>query len=189
MKAHALLKLSLPVLFVSLGLCSCTHLVGTVHDSSYTGARGDYSVPFPVLADMGGNVVGDDVNGVTFRDDFGSRVSVYSYVLPRSPAEEERVRIEGADALMALYIRKMFRVESWHSHPEVRKGAISFAITKNNTRCGVAIFAHGLHIYTVENDLPTVTQFLMHSQNLESKDAWLESRALKVLQSIQLAGQ
>ncbi len=85
MKAHALLKLSLPIWFACFGLCSCTHLTGTVHGSSYTGARGDYSVPFPVQAAMGGNVVGDDMNGVTFRDDFGSRVSVYSYVLARTP--------------------------------------------------------------------------------------------------------
>ena len=48
-------------------------------------------------------------------------------------------RKKEADALMALYIRKTFRVESWHSHPEVRKGAISFVIDKDNTPCHTAM--------------------------------------------------
>src|SRR5271166_3606154 len=99
----------LPVLaLLFLAGCAGPKLAGTVNSNYYTGARGDYTVPFPVIPESEGRVAGDDRNGVTFRDWNGSRISFYSFLYETNSLMMEMTRTNGCQKALEKYVSAIF---------------------------------------------------------------------------------
>jgi hypothetical protein len=171
--------------------CALTRpkLVGTVNGTSYTGARGDYTVPFPVDPVNGGRATGDDRNGVTFRDDNQSRISFYSYSMKDNNPILITMNTEGCQKALQQYVKLFYRVDAPNYHPEIRDGTASFYFLKDGvTPCGAAAFIHSNYQYTVEVDVIPAVQFFAKYDEKTSTNIppALEKLALKLIQTIQL---
>ena len=175
---------------VLLAGCASPKIVGTFDGKTYTSVHQDYSVPMPQMAG-GDRISGDDDNGVTFHDDFGSRVSFYS--LPFLPSGELTVALESGGNEQAL--KKCFgnlygSATETHYHSEVLGGIMSCIYYKppNSTKTAVAGFVHSKHVYLVEVGLPEATRYLTKNADnaaLRKQNEWLESRAVTLVQTIQ----
>src|SRR5580658_331459 len=67
-------------------LCGCAsshkpskpHVIGKIIGNSYTSPQGRFSVPCPVSPEVGGRILRDNAQGVTFTDNWGSKITIYS---------------------------------------------------------------------------------------------------------------
>jgi len=165
-------------------------IVGTFDGKTYTSANQDYSVPMPEMAG-GDRIAGDDDHGVTFIDDFGSRVSFYS--LPFLPGGQLTVALESGGNEKAL--KKCFEniygsATTTRYHSEMLSGTLSCIFYKppDSTKTAAAGFVHSKHVYVVEVGLPEATKALTrHADDaaMRKQDEWLENRAVALVQTIQ----
>ena len=88
------------ILAMSLGaallLCGCasTHrVVGSIQGSTYTSKQGGFALAFPVSAEVGGRVLTDDAQSVTFGDNWGSRITVTGLARPGMLVEVQGVAV------------------------------------------------------------------------------------------------
>jgi hypothetical protein len=175
---------------VLLAGCAGPKIVGTFDGKTYTSVHQDYSVPMPQMAG-GDRISGDDDNGVTFHDDFGSRISFYS--LPFLPSDELTAALEsgGNERVLKKCFEKLYgSATETHYHSEVLGGIMSCIYCKqsSSTKTSAAGFVHSKHVYLVEVGLPEATKLLTKDADadaLRKQDQWLENRAVTLVQTIQ----
>jgi hypothetical protein len=166
------------------------HIVGTISGNSYTSPQGHFSVPFPVSPEVGGRIIHDDAQSVTFYDDWGSKISFYSRSFnARSPmmsAPQSEARGRALETFMKdIYGDSIVP----HYHPDVLEGTVSFIYLKPvGPKTGVATFIHQKRVYLVETDFLPGVQLLSKSDDAseEARDQWLENRAVNLLRSIEI---
>jgi hypothetical protein len=163
-----------------------------VSGNFYTSARGDFSVPFPVSPEVGGRVVHDDAQSVTFHDNWGSKISFYSTpISPQSPMMtvlQKQGREKALDTLM-IDLGRYGNDLALHFHPEILGGAVSFVYLRPvGPKTGVAAFIANDRVYLVETDLLPGVQLLSKDDEdaQKGRDEWLEKRAADLLQTIQV---
>jgi hypothetical protein len=186
---HSLVILSL--------LCGCAgprqaspHIVGRISGNSYTSPQGHFSVPFPVSPEVGGRVIRDDAQSVTFHDNWGSKISFYSKPIsaqsPMMSAPQSQEREKALGTFMK-YIYGDSIVP--HYHPDVLDGTISFIYLKPvGPKTGVAAFIHQNRVYLVETDFLPGVQLLSQNDDAseQARKEWLENRAVELLRSIEI---
>jgi hypothetical protein len=180
------------VVALALAACASPRLAGKVTGTTYTSARGDYSVPFPAPIEAGGRVVGDDFNGVTFRSNMaGDVVSYYSYPFEKEKAVLNLLKEKGKEAALVTFAKEIYNSDNAHYHPTIRGGAISLAFIKavSGRPCGAAAFMENNHIYVVESEPPVAAVFLGELDKKPKKeyDEYLEKRVLELLSKIILS--
>jgi hypothetical protein len=178
-------------------LCGCVgphehhpHLVGRVSGNSYMSPQGHFSVPYPVSPEVGGRIIRDDAQSVTFHDNWGSKIGFYSKSFnaqsPMMSALQTQGREKALDTLaMDIYGSSI----APHYHTDVRDGAISFIYLKPvGPKTGVAAFIYQTRVYLVETDLLPAVQLLSKDdeESQKTRDIWLENRALELLQTIEI---
>jgi hypothetical protein len=185
--------------FVMLCLfCGCAgphearvHLVGRISGSSYTSAGGDFSVPFPVVPELGGRIIRDDAQSVTFHDNRGGLISFSSRAIgPRSPMMSV-LQTNGPEKALETLAKDIYGdAIVTHYHPDARNGTISFTYLKlvGPTKTGVAAFIHQKRVYFVETDLLPGVQVLSSSDpaTQDSLDQWLENHAVELLRTMEI---
>ena len=172
--------------------CVGPRIVGTFDGKTYTSAQQDYSVPMPQMAG-GDRITGDDERGVTFRDDFGSRVSFYSLPFPPSLFRELTAALEsgGNEMVLKMCFESLYgSATETHYHSEVLGGVMSCIYYKqpDSTKTAVAGFVHSKRVYLAEVGLPEATKFLTRDTDdaaLRKQNEWLENRAVTLVQTIQ----
>jgi hypothetical protein len=162
---------------------------GSIHGANYTSAEGGFSVPFPVSAEVGGRVLNDSPQSVTFVDNWGSRISFSGQaVLDQSPMMT-MLAAQGREKALSEFARRDYGdMITPHYHPEAREGMISFIYFRPaSPRTGVAIFLQGHRLFLAETDMLPGVQLLGQdaTQSQSEREAWLESVAVKLAQSIQ----
>jgi len=162
------------------------HLVG----DSYVSAGGFFTVSFPVSPEVGGRIIYDDSLSVTFRDNWGSRISFSSRpISPESPMMkvlQTQGRAKALDTLVKDIYGNLI-VPSYH--PEILDGTVSFIYLRPvGPKTGVAAFIHGTRIYMVDTDLIPGVQLLSGSDDAsqQARDEWLENRAVELLRTMQV---
>ena len=149
---------------------------------------GGFSVPFPVSAEVGGRIVSDSDESVTFHDNWGSRITFSSRPFNDPSSMMTVLRAQGPEQALSQFAKSVYDdTITVHYHPEACGGAISFVCLKPVApESGVAAFVHGNRVYFVETDMLPGVQLL--AQNDESsrldRDAWLEDRAVALAKSM-----
>ena len=166
------------------------HIVGKISGNSYTSPQGHFSVPYPVSPEVGGRVIRDDAQSVTFHDNWGSKISFYSRPFnPQSPMMSA-LRTQGREKALDTLAKDIYGDSiSPTYHSEVREGAISFIYLKPiGPKTGVAAFVYQNRVFLVETDLLPAVQLLSKEddESDEARDKWLENRALDLLRSIEI---
>jgi hypothetical protein len=181
------------LLGAALLLCGCAtsrHLAGTVSGPNYISAQGGFSVSFPVSAEVGGRVLTDTPQSVTFGDNWGARVTFSSLPVEARSSMMTVLETQGREKALSEFARRQYgALITIHYHPEAREGAISFIIPGPvGPRTGVAAFLHGRRLYVVETDLQPGVPFLAQSDEESQRDwaAWLEKRAVELAQSLEV---
>jgi len=139
----------------------------------------------------GGRVVGDDINGVTFRSNMaGDVVSYYSYPFETENALKDLLIEKGKEAALVTFAKEIYNIDNAHYHPTIRGGAISLSFIKavSGRPCGAAAFIENNHIYVVESEPPVAAVFLGELDKKPKKefDEYLEKRVLELLLKINL---
>jgi hypothetical protein len=165
-----------------------TRLVGHLDGPNYTSAKGDFSVPFPVSAEVGGDVQSDGPQTVTFRDNWGSRITFSSLPFNAKSSMTTMLATEGREKALTEFVKRDYGdTFAVHYHPEAQGGAISFLFLRPvSPKMGVAAFIHGQRVYLVETDLLPGVQLLGGSdaKSQEEREVWLEQRAVTLAQSV-----
>jgi len=164
------------------------HLVGTVNGPDYTSAQGGFSVPFPVSFDVGGRVLADAPQSVTFGDKRGARITFSSLPFSAGSDMMKALETQGREKALSEFVRRDYgSLLTVHYHPDAREGAITFIVLRPTGRkTGVAAFTHGRRLYLVETDLLPGMQLLARSdeQSQRELDDWLEKQAVDLAQSL-----
>jgi hypothetical protein len=141
------------------------------------------------MPEVGGRVLHDDAQSVTFYDDRGSRISFYSRSFPaRSPmmsAPQSEARAKALETFMKDVYGDTIVT---HYHPDVLDGTVSFVYLKPvGPKTGVATFIHQQRVYLVETDLLPGVQFLSKNDDAseQANDEWLENHAMDLLRSME----
>lgn len=175
----------------ALALCGCAtsqHMSGTVNGPTYTSPQGGFSVPIPVSPEVGGRVLSDGPEKVTFHDNWGSRITFSSVPFkPQSPLTTAP-QSQGREQALTEFAKISYGDDIVvHYHPATLDGTISFIFVRPvGPKTGVAMFVHGARVYGVETDmLPGVT-LLAQNDDLSQNDrlVWLEGRAVTLAQSM-----
>jgi len=183
---------------LSLLLCGCVgphnssprqpslHLVGKISGNSYASPQGHFSVPFPVSPEVGGRIIRDDAESVTFHDNWGSKIGFYSKLIrPQSPMMSE-ARAKALETFMKdIYGDSIVP----HYHPDILDGTVSFILLKPvGPKVGVATFIHQNRVYLVETDLLPGVELLSKDDDAsrQAREEWLENRAIQLLRSIEI---
>jgi hypothetical protein len=166
------------------------HLVGRIFGNSYTSAQGHFSVPFPVSPEVGGCVIRDDAQSVTFHDNWGSKISFYSKpISPQSPMISVP-QSEARGKALETFMKDIYGdAIAPHYHPDVLEGTVSFVYLKPvGPKTGVATCIHQQRVYLVETDLLPGVQLLSKEDDAseQARDEWLENRAMELLRSIEI---
>jgi hypothetical protein len=163
------------------------HLVGKIVGNSYTSQKGHFSVPFPVSPEVGGRVLHDHPESVTFYDNWGSKIEFSSHAFnPESPMMTVMENQGRSKALETLCKDIYGNQITTHYHPDVRDGTLSFIYLKPvGPKTGVAAFVHDNRVYMVETDLLPGVQLLDDASD-DSRNAWLENRAIELLQTMEI---
>jgi hypothetical protein len=179
-------------LATTAALCGCgttARLSGSVHAATYTSAGGGFSVQFPVSPEVGGRVLKDSPQGVTFTDNWGSRITMSGLpISPRSLITSVLATAGREKALTDFAQRQYSDLIAVHYHPTLLDGMISFIYLRPaSPKTAVAIFIHGSHLYLVETDMLPGVQLLAQSdeKSQSEREAWLEGRAVSLAQSIE----
>ncbi len=176
-----------------LAFCGCasTHrLAGSVKGSTYISAAGGFAVPFPVSPEVKGRILTDGPQGVTFGDNWGSRITFQERAILDQSSMMTMLEKQGREKALAEFARREYGdLITVHYHPEEREGMISFIYLRPaSPKTGVAIFLHGHHLFMVETDMLPGVQLLAQSdeESQGKREAWLESRAMALAQSIEI---
>jgi hypothetical protein len=166
------------------------HIVGRISGNFYTSPQGHFSVPFPVMPELGGCVSRDDAQSVTFHDDRGGKISFYSRSFnARSPlmsVPQSEARAKALETFMKDIYGDLIVP---HYHPDILQGTISFIYLKPvGPKIGVATFIHQQRVYLVETDLLPGVEFLSKKDDAseQANDQWLENHAVELLRSIEI---
>jgi hypothetical protein len=175
-----------------LSLCSCAsspRLAGSVHRSTYTSSEGRFSVPFPVSAEIGGRVLNDTAEMVTFHDNWGSRITFSGLPVAAHSSIISVLQKDGKEKALTEFAKRQYSdLITVHYHPELRDGMISFInLRPNSPKTAVAIFLHGSQLYIVETDMLPGVQLLAQNdaKSVTERETWLEGRAMALAQSIE----
>jgi hypothetical protein len=164
------------------------HLAGKVVGNIYTSPEGHFSVPFPVSPEVGGRVISDDAESVTFHDNWGSKIGFSSGVIAPGSPMMYVLHSEGPERALEDYVTHRYGdLVVPHFHPDILGGAVSLVYLRPiGPKTGVAAFIQGGRVYLVETDLLPGVQLLSKDdeEGQEEKDGWLENRAVQLLQSI-----
>jgi hypothetical protein len=176
----------------ALSLCSCAsspRLAGSVHRSTYTSSEGRFSVPFPVSAEIGGRVLNDTAEMVTFHDNWGSRITFSGLPVAAHSSIISVLQKDGKEKALTEFAKRQYSdLITVHYHPELRDGMISFInLRPNSPKTAVAIFLHGSQLYIVETDMLPGVQLLAQNdaKSVTERETWLEGRAMALAQSIE----
>ncbi len=191
-------SLVIPSLVILSLFCGCAgphnarpHLVGRISGNSYTSPQGHFSVPFPVIPELGGRVIRDNAQSVTFHDDRGGRISFYSRpIAARSPMMSV-LQTNGQEKALATLTTDIYGNSIVpHYHPDVRDGTISFVYFQpaRPTKTGVAAFINQQRVYLVETDLLPGVQALSSNDQAtqDAQDEWLENHAVELLRTMDI---
>ena len=169
---------------------SAPHLVGRISGTSYVSLHGDFTVPFPVSAEVGGRILHDDPQSVTFHDNWGSKISFYSRSFNAQSPMMSALRTKGREQALGIFMKDIYGdLIVPHYHADVRNGTISFVYRKPvGPETGVAAFINGQRVYLVETDILPGVQLLANNDDTSAKarDDWLENRAVELLRSIEI---
>jgi hypothetical protein len=174
-------------LFLS-GCATSLHLSGSIHGPNYFSSRGDFSVPFPVSPEVGGAVVADSPDSVTFHDNWGSRITFSSHAFNSQSSMTSVLESQGHQQALTDFAKTIYGSDLVvHYHSEARQGTISFILLRPvGPKTGIAMFVHGNRVFAVETDmLPGVTLLAQNDEkSQEERDQWLENRAVTLAESM-----
>ncbi len=186
----SILAVSLGAALLSCGCASTHRLAGAVKGSNYISREGGFAVPFPVSVEVGGRVLNDGPQGVTFGDNWGSRITFKERPILEHSSMMTMLEKQGREkALKEFATREYGNSITVHYHPEEREGMISFVYLRPvSPKSGVAIFLHERRLFLVETDMLPGVQLLAQGDEKSEveRDSWLEGRAVTLAQSIEV---
>ncbi len=166
------------------------HIVGRISGNSYTSPQGHFSVPFPVSPEVGGRVIRDDAQSVTFYDNWGSKISFYSKPISAQSPMISVPQSEARGKALGTFMKDIYGDSIVpHYHPDVLEGTISFIYLKPvGPKTGVATFIRQQRVYLVETDFLPGVQLLSNNDDAseQAREEWLENRAVELLRSIEI---
>jgi hypothetical protein len=175
----------------ALLLCACAStqkLIGSVHNAAYTSPEGGFSVPVPVSGEVGGRILNDSAQSVTFSDNWGSRITFSGLPIVAHSSIMSMLEKDGREKALSEFAKRQYSdLITVHYHPEMREGMISFIYLRpNSPKTAVAIFIHGSRLFLVETDMLPGVQLLAQSDEKSQldRDSWLEGRAVTLAESI-----
>jgi hypothetical protein len=184
-----LMAMSLGMALLLCGCASPHRLVGSVKGSTYTSAEGGFSVPFPVSPEVGGRVLNDGPQGVTFGDNWGSRITFKERAILEQSSMTTMLEKQGREKALNEFARREYGdLITVHYHAEAREGMISFIYLRPvSPKTAVAIFLHSRRLFLVETDMLPGVQLLAQGdqQSQSERESWLEGRAVALAESIE----
>ncbi|MGP8201910.1 MAG: hypothetical protein ACLQU4_20660 [Limisphaerales bacterium] len=169
---------------------AASHLAGRVSGNSYTSSQGHFTVPFPVSHEVGGRIIHDDAQSVTFYDNWGSKISFYSRAFNAQSPLVTPPRSEARGKALETFMKDIYGDSIvTHYRPDALDGALSFIYLKPvSPKTGVATFISQERVYLVETDFLPGMQLLSNNDDAseEARDQWLEKRAVDLLRSIEV---
>jgi hypothetical protein len=176
----------------ALLLCGCAapqRLAGSIHNASYTSAEGGFSVSFPVSPEVGGRILNDGPQSVTFVDNWGSRITFSGRAISARSGMTAMLETQGPEKALSEFARREYGdLITVHYHPEAREGMISFIYLRPaSPKTAVAVLIHGPRLFVVETDVLPGVQLLAQSdeRSERERETRLESRAVALAQSIE----
>jgi len=170
------------------GCATAPPLSGSINGPNYASSQGGFSVPFPVSAEVGGGVVSDGPDSVTFHDNWGSRITFSSIPFKPQSSMMAVLQSQGRERALAEFAKRQYGDEIVvHYHPDTLDGTISFIFVRPvGPRTGVAMFIHGARVYVVETDMLPGVQLLAlnDDQSQHDRQVWLEGRAVTLAQTM-----
>jgi hypothetical protein len=164
------------------------HFSGTIRGPTYTSAQGGFSVPIPVSPEVGGRVLNDGPEAVTFHDNWGSRITFSSMSFNTQSSMMSILQSQGRERALTEFAKRQYGNEiEVHFHKDARNGVISFIFVRPvGPQTGVALFVHGGRVYEVETDMLPGVQLLAQNDEKSQVDrmTWLEGRAVTLAQSM-----
>jgi hypothetical protein len=186
-------KFWLLALGAGLVLCGCasTHrLAGSVKGSTYISTEGGFAVPFPVSPEVRGRVLSDSPQGVTFGDNWGSRITFQERAILEPSSMMTMLEKQGREKALTEFARREYGdMIAVNYHPEAREGMITFIYLRPaSPKTAVAIFLHDRQLFMVETDMLPGVQLLAQSDEMSQgkREAWLEGRAVTLAESIEI---
>jgi len=169
---------------------AASHLAGKVSGNSYTSPQGHFTVPFPVSHEVGGRIIHDDAQSVTFYDNWGSKISFYSRPFNEQSPLVTPPQSEARGKALETFMKDIYGdLIVAHYHPDALDGAVSFVYLKPvSPKTGVATFISHQRVYLVETDYLPGMQLLSNNDDASevARDQWLEKRAVDLLQSVEV---
>jgi hypothetical protein len=182
--------LALGAAFAFCGCASTHRLAGSIRGSVYVSAQGGFAVPFPVSPEVKGRILTDGPQGVTFGDNWGSRITFQERAILEQSSMMTMLEKQGREKALTEFARREYGdLITVHYHPEAREGMISFIYLRPaSPKTAVATFLHGQQLFMVETDMLPGVQLLAQSdeESQGKREAWLESRAMALAQSIEI---
>ncbi len=180
------------LLAAALALAGCgtssPRLSGTISGPNYTSSQGGFSVPFPVSQEVGGRVVTDAPDSVTFHDNWGSRITFSSVAFNPQSSMMSMLQSQGRERALTEFARRPYGDDIVvHYHPSTLEGTISFIFVRPvGPKTGVAMFVREARVYVVETDMLPGVQLLAQNDDQSQNDrlVWLEGRAVTLAQSV-----
>ncbi|HEX3988941.1 MAG TPA: hypothetical protein VHZ30_05880 [Verrucomicrobiae bacterium] len=164
------------------------HIVGSFNGPTYTSPRGGFSVPIPVSPEVGGRVLTDGPETVTFHDNWGSRITFSSFTFNAQSSMTSVMESQGRERALTEFAKRQYGNEiEPHYHKDAREGVISFIFLRAVGEArGVALFVHGTRVYEVDTDMLPGVQLLAQSDAKSQAErlTWLEGRAVALAQSM-----
>jgi len=186
----AIVALSLGAALLLCGCASTPRLAGSVQGSTYVSAEGGFAVPFPVSPEVHGRVLNDGPQGVTFGDNWGSRITFKERDILQQSSMMTMLEKQGREKALSEFAKREYGdLVTIHYHPEAREGMISFIYLRPvSPKSAVAIFLHDRRLFIVETDMLPGVQLLAQSDEKSQgeRESWLESRAITLAQSIEV---
>jgi hypothetical protein len=188
MPGKAIIRCLLAAALLLSGCATARHLSGSVHGPNYYSSQGDFSVPFPVSPEVGGDILGDSPESVTFHDNWGSRITFSSHSFNGQSSMASVLEKQGREPALTDFAKAIYGADiDAHYHADARQGTVSFVIVRAvGPKMGVAMFVHGNRVFAVETDmLPGVTLLAQNDEkSQEQRDTWLENRAVTLAESM-----
>ena len=179
------------LLGAALGLSGCASappLAGTVSGRTYTSSQGQFSVSFPVSPEVGGRVISDGPESVTFHDNWGSSITFSSAAFKSQSSMMSILQSQGRERALTEFAKRQYGDDIVvHYHPTTRDGTISFIFVRPvGPKRGVAMFVNGGRVYLAETDMLPGVQLLAQNDDQSQLDrlVWLEARAVELAQSM-----
>jgi hypothetical protein len=170
------------------GCATAPPLSGAINGPNYTSSQGGFSVPFPVSAEVGGRVISDGPDSVTFHDNWGSRITFSSVPFKPQSSMTSVLQSQGREPALTEFAKRQYGEDIVvHYHPDTLDGTISLIVVRPVApRSGVAMFIHGARVYLVETDMLPGVQLLAQNDDKSQLDrlVWLEARAVTLAQTM-----